>query len=296
MNRKLVVFGHLGQLGVELMRVFRERGWDISGFDRGELDVCDRAKVEQIVGSTMPSLVINATAYNAVDVAESEPDAAMSANGLAVRNMALACRQADARFVHFSTDYVFDGTLGRAYTEDDRPHPLGAYGVSKLAGEFYAQAYLESPLVIRTSGVFGPAGMYTARGNFVETMLRLAQRREPIRVVEDYVASPTYSPELARCTADMVDGTLTGLFHVGGGEAVSWFDYARIIFEEAGVKPELRPTTAREHRSAASRPRYSALSNERMQRAGIRPMPPLRDCIRDYMKRRTALLNQRPPG
>jgi dTDP-4-dehydrorhamnose reductase len=294
MDRKIVVFGHLGQLGVELMRVLAERGYEVAGFDRAELDVCERGSVEQIVGSHMPSIVVNATAYNAVDVAETEPEAALSANGLAVRNMALACRQADAHLVHFSTDYVFDGSLGRAYTEDDQPHPLGAYGVSKFAGELYAQAYLESPLVIRTSGVFGPAGLYTARGNFVETMLRLAQRTDPIRVVEDFVASPTYAPELARCTADLIDRGLTGVFHAGGGEAVSWFEYARVIFEEAGLKPALRPTTAREHRTAATRPRFSALSNARLERSGIAPMPSLRECLRDYMKRRAEMLSRRP--
>src|SRR6202034_829341 len=119
------------------------------------------------------------------------------ANALAVRNLALACRQIDARLVHYSTDYVFDGTLGRPYHETDQTHPLGAYAVSKLAGELYAQAYLDRPLIIRTSGVYGPAGRATNRGNFVEVMLRLAKGGQPIRVVQDLVASPAYAPLLA---------------------------------------------------------------------------------------------------
>src|SRR5712664_693727 len=123
---------------------------------------------------------------------------------LGVRNLALACRQADARLVHFSTDYVFDGAAGRSYTEQDPTHPLGAYAVSKLAGELYAQAYLDAPLIVRTSGVFGPGGLKTARGNFIELMLRLASApsQQPIRVVEDHVASPTYAPVLAARTLD----------------------------------------------------------------------------------------------
>ena len=104
-----------------------------------------------------------------------------------------------------------------------------------LAGELYAQAYLDEPLIIRTSGVFGPGGLHTARGNFVEVMLRLANSGQPIRVVEDFVASPTYAPELALRTADMVDKKLKGVFHVGGGTAISWFDYAKLIFEVAGI-------------------------------------------------------------
>ena len=131
--------------------------------------------------------------------------AAYQANALAVRNLATACRQADAQLIHYSTDYVFDGAKGSPYVETDMPHPLGAYAVSKLAGELYAQAYLADPLVIRTSGVFGPAGMFTARGNFVELMLRLAREDKPIRVVADHVASPAYAPAMAVRTAELVE-------------------------------------------------------------------------------------------
>src|SRR5262249_20976728 len=143
-----------------------------------------------------PNVVFNAAAYNQVDIAEREPHAAFLANALGVRNLALACRQSGAKLVHFSTDYVFDGAAGRPYTEDDPNHPLSAYAVSKLAGELYAQAYLEDALIVRTSGVFGPGGLKTARGNFIELMLRLASSpsAQPIRVVEDHVASPTYAP------------------------------------------------------------------------------------------------------
>jgi dTDP-4-dehydrorhamnose reductase len=295
MSSKVIVFGRAGQLGTELVRVFRDRGWAVTGYDRAEADVTDAARVEHAVGSVMPALVVNATAYNMVDVAEREPEAAYAGNALAVRNLALACRQADAAFVHFSTDYVFDGCAGRPYTEEDAPHPLGAYAVSKLAGELYAQAYLDHPLIIRTSGVFGPGGLATARGNFVETMLRLARRPEPVRVVEDYVASPTYAPELADRTADLVEKGLSGVFHVGGGAPLSWFEFARIIFEEARLNAELRSTDERQHRTPARRPRYSALSNRKMEAAGVRPMPPLREAVRAYMAARGQALSSRQP-
>jgi dTDP-4-dehydrorhamnose reductase len=293
MSSKVIVFGRAGQLGTELVRVFRERGWSVIGYDRSEVDVTDAARVEQTVGSEMPALVANATAYNMVDVAEREPEAAYAGNALAVRNLALACRQADARLIHFSTDYVFDGRAGRPYTEEDRPHPLGAYAVSKLAGELYAQAYLEDPLIVRTCGVFGPGGLSTPRGNFVETMLRLAAPNEPVRVVEDFVASPTYAPELAERTADLVERNLSGIFHAGGGAPVSWFEFARIIFEEANLKAELRATNEREHRTPARRPRYSALLNAKMEASGVRPMPPLRDAVRAYMAARQRVLSSR---
>ncbi len=281
-----MVFGSRGQLGVELVREFSKRGYHVTGFDRSGVDIGDSAAVERVLAQADPALVLNAAAYNQVDVAESEPLPALVANGLAVRNLAMACRQLDAQLVHFSTDYVFDGTAGRPYTEEDEPHPLGAYAVSKYAGELYARAYLENPLVIRTSGVFGPGGLNTARGNFIETMLRLAARKDPIRVVQDHVASPTYSPLLAERTAELVERKQTGLFHVGGGTAISWFDYAAMIFKAAGLKPELLPTNEKLHRAAARRPKFSALSNAKMERCGIEPMPALEDAVEMYLQAR----------
>jgi dTDP-4-dehydrorhamnose reductase len=286
MAKRVVIFGGGGQLGVELCREFSKRNWEVIRFDRQSVDVTDRAKVEAAIAKADPRLVINAAAYNQVDVAEREPMAAFSVNGLAVRNMAMACRQTDSQFVHFSTDYVFDGTKGSPYVETDQPRPLGAYAVSKLAGELYAQAYLATPLVIRVSGVFGPGGLFTPRGNFVELMLRMANSKSAIRVVEDHVASPTYAPALALRTADLVERGATGLFHIGGGEPISWYNYARLIFELAGVDPELKPTNEREYRTDARRPRFSALSNEKMAHAGIPAMPSLREAVALYLKER----------
>ncbi len=202
---RVLIFGSGGQLGVELMAEFAGRGYRVTGVERSMVDITDPVRVEECMAGHDPAFVLNAAAYNQVDVAEKEPQAAFLVNALAVRNLAMACRQADARLVHFSTDYVFDGFAGRAYVEEDATHPLGAYAVSKLAGEVYARAYLEKPLIIRTSGVFGPGGLNTARGNFVELMLRLAAKDQPIRVVEDHVASPTFAPALAARTADLME-------------------------------------------------------------------------------------------
>lgn len=286
MSNRIAIFGSAGQLGVELVREFTARGYAVSGGDKGEVDITDAERVQAAIAEWDPAIVVNAAAYNQVDVAEQEPQAAFDVNAFAVRNLAVACRQVDALLVHFSTDYVFDGRAGRPYTEEDATHPLGAYAVSKLAGEIYAQAYLEEPLIIRTSGVFGPGGLHTARGNFVELMLRLARSGQPIRVVEDHVASPTFAPALAARTAEFVEAGHRGIFHAGGGAAVSWFDFARLIFQAAGLNPELRPTNEREYRTPARRPKFSALSNGKMERAGITPMPPLADALRSYFEGR----------
>ena len=236
----MVVFGGGGQLGIELCREFEKAGWQLEKFERQTLDVTDAALVEAAIGRSDAEVVINAAAYNQVDIAEKEPAAAYQANALAVRSIAMACRQSGARLVHYSTDYVFDGTKGSSYVETDETHPLGAYAVSKLAGELYAQAYLDCPLIIRTSGVFGPGGMFTPRGNFVEVMLRMAKNGQPIRVVQDHVASPTYAPSMAELTLEMINKNLQGVYHLGGGEPVSWFDYAKTIFEQAGLTPSLQ--------------------------------------------------------
>ena len=285
--KKIALFGSRGQLGVELKTEFSKRGYDVACFDRSSVDITDPGAVEGAVAQADPAVVLNAAAYNQVDIAEKEPLAAFQVNALAVRNLAVACRNSDARLVHFSTDYVFDGLAGRAYGEDDSTRPLGAYAVSKLAGELYARAYLDHPLIIRTSGVFGPAGLTTARGNFVELMLRLAVKNDPIRVVEDHVASPTYAPALAARTADLVEHNAEGIFHVGGGTPISWFDWAAMIFAAAGLNPPLKPTNEREFRTAARRPKYSALSNAKMELLGIAPMPTLETALRDYFNSRT---------
>ena len=288
MNRA-VIFGSAGQLGQELVTEFRSRGYEVTGLSRRTVDITDAAAVESSLASIDPSVVLNAAAYNQVDIAEKEPLAAYSANALAVRNIALACRQLDAQLVHFSTDYVFDGTLNRPYSETDATHPLGAYAVSKLAGELYAQAYLDA-LVIRVSGVFGPGGVSTARGNFPEMMLRLAKSGQTIRVVEDHVASPSFAPAIASRTADLIALKQTGVFHIGGGEAISWYNWAKLIFESASMSAELKPTNEREYRTAARRPKFSALSNAKLESVGVKPMPPLAETLAQYWASRPGKL------
>ena len=286
MQRKVMVFGAGGQLGIELCREFERRQWSVQRLDRRALDVTDQVAVEHAIAQADPELIINSAAYNQVDIAESEPLVAFQANALAVRNLAVACRQSGARLVHYSTDYVFDGTKGSAYVESDMPHPRGAYGISKMAGELYAQAYLDNPLILRTSGVFGPGGMYTPRGNFLELMLRLAASGKPITVVEDHFGSPAYAPAVAVCTADLVERDIGGLFHLGGGEAISWFRYAQLIFEAAGLNPSLTPTGEGEYPPGARRPIFSPQPKKNVTATGITPMPPFREAIDAYFKAR----------
>jgi dTDP-4-dehydrorhamnose reductase len=284
---RVAIFGSQGQLGRELAATFSSRSYEVAGFDRSSADITDAAAVAKAVSDFAPHMVLNAAAYNKVDVAESDPEAAFRVNALAVRHLALACRNAGAKLVHYSTDYVFDGRAAEPYRETDATGPLGAYAVSKLAGELYARAYLEDALIIRTCGVFGPHGARTPGGNFVETMLRLAAGGKPIKVVEDHVASPTYAPALADRTADLLAAEASGVVHIGGGEAISFHDWAAKIFAAAGLHPHLTPTNESEYRTPARRPKFSALSNAKMEALGAAPMPSLDEAIADYLSKRS---------
>jgi dTDP-4-dehydrorhamnose reductase len=288
--RKVLIFGSAGQLGVELVTVFRSAGFEVQPLTRANLDITDASAVERHITSFEPDLVINSAAYNMVDVAEQEPAAAYAVNALAVRHMAVTCRQMDAFFIHFSTDYVFDGTAGRPYTEQDAVHPLGAYAVSKLSGESYAQAYLDRVLVLRVSGVYGAGGVRTARSNFPELMIRLADGGKEIRVVEDHVASPSFAPAVAERALELVRRDIRGVLHLGGGTPVSWYEWAKKIFAASGRSPELKATNEREYRTAARRPKYSALANQRLAELGITPMPTLEEALKSYMKQRAQYL------
>ena len=283
---KALVLGSRGQLGTELAQELQSRGHQVVGLGREELDITHSDLVEQAMRLHRPDWLINAAAYNQVDVAEKEPLAAMQVNGLAVRHMAVCCRDSGTTLLHCSTDHVFDGTKTTPYAEHDVPRPVSAYGISKFAGELYAQAYLDKLYIVRTAGVFGPAGRRTNRGNFVELMLRMAAEGRAIRVVEDYYASPTYAPALAARSVDLLDKAPFGLYHIGGGCEISWYAYALTIFAEAGIHAEITPTNHREYVTPARRPRYSVLSNAKMEAVGLAPMPPLAQALREYLQSR----------
>ncbi|MDZ7638219.1 MAG: dTDP-4-dehydrorhamnose reductase [Bryobacterales bacterium] len=291
-TKKALVFGSGGQLGFEVTRLLSRDGWNAVGFDRQTADVRQADVVSGFIESEQPELVVNCAAYNLVDRAETEPAAAFLANALAVRNLALGCAKTGARLVHFSTDYVFDGTGRQPYSEEDRPHPINAYGVSKLSGEFYAFAYLKDALVIRTCGVFGPEGIHTAHGNFVETMLRNAHAGRPLRVVSDTIASPTFAPALAEKAVALASAGASGLYHVGGGEPISWFDFATLIFDVSQIEASLEATTREEYPTAAARPHFSALSNAKLEADGFGKVPTLREAMLEYFDRRETVLRK----
>ncbi len=283
---RAIVFGAGGQLGQELVDELRRRDVSVVAVGRKQLDISVPEAVDALVDRHQPDWVLNAAAYNLVDKAEREPEEAMKVNGLAVRTAAAAAQRVGAALVHYSTDHVFDGAQEKAYTEDDLPCPPSAYGVSKLVGEHYARITCRRAYVIRVAGVFGPAGRHTNRGNFPELILKKAAAGEPLRVVEDLFATPTYAVPLAAHSLDLLQKADPGLYHLGGGETISWYSYAKKIVEIAGLEADITPTTSREYVTPARRPRHAGLSNAKAEALGLPKMPSLDEALKDYLDRR----------
>lgn len=281
---KVLLFGAGGQLATDLALESQVRGHEIHALRREECDITDSLEVLRQISTVRPEWVINAAAYNWVDVAESDPVTAFRVNGSAVGNIARACQDTGAVLLHYSTDYVFSGDKGAPYTEEDTPGPLSAYGISKLAGELFARSCCESHYVLRVAGLYGPHGRYTRRGNFVEFALQGCTEGRPLRIVSDVVASPTFGPALAARSLDILERRIPfGLYHLAGGEAVTWLEFARRIALAAGCPGEILGTTSCEQDLSARRPPFAALSNQRVEKAGIEPMPAIDECLPEYL-------------
>ena len=291
-----LLFGAGGQLGVDLARHCRERGHSVAALSRNECDISDTSDVRERIVRQKPDWVLNAAAYNQVDAAEDEPETAMRINASAVRAIALACARAGATLLHYSTDLVFSGDKRSPYTEEDPPSPLSTYGVSKLAGEFFVRAYCPSHYILRVAGVFGPPGRYTNRGNFPEFVLRQANEGAALRIVDDCLTTPTFGPALATRSLDVLEQEIPfGLYHLAGGQPVTWHDFAVKVARSAGCPARILRTKHRERQTPARRPQYSALSNARIETVGIGPMPNLDDCVREYLLQREREQPQRRP-
>jgi dTDP-4-dehydrorhamnose reductase len=265
---KVLITGAGGQLGRDLVEVFDAAGDDVVACDRSMLDVADRDLVLQVLGHVRPDAVVHAAAWTDVDGCERDPARALGVNALGTRHVAEGARLAGARVCYVSTDYVFDGTSPRPYTEWDDPNPLSVYGRSKLGGE---RELGPRDTVVRTSWVCGRHGR-----NFVKTMLRLAAERDELAVVDDQHGCPTFTPDLASMVRRLVVARLPGVFHVTNQGATTWFQLARDVLAAAGLDPErVRPISTAEldPPRPAPRPARSVLDNTALRLSGIPLLP-----------------------
>jgi len=252
---RILVLGSKGQLGTDLMEVLAPahvvRGVDIDDFDITSFSDC-----REIIAEFGPEAVVNAAAYTNVDGCETERDLCFAVNAEGVRNIARACSDRDIKVVHFSTDYVFDGTKGKPYVEEDLCNPINVYGQSKLQSEIYLKEYAGDYLLIRTAWLYGRTGK-----NFVKTILDKARQEKKLRVVNDQVGSPTYSADLALAVRLLLEGNHAGVFNVTNRGRCSWYDFAVRIIQYAQIPDvEIEAISSGMLQRQALRPAYSVLS------------------------------------
>ncbi|MBF0163952.1 MAG: dTDP-4-dehydrorhamnose reductase [Magnetococcales bacterium] len=282
---KLLVTGAQGQVGHEIVALAAQRDIHLTALGRNDLDITAPQAVQGALETHRPDLVINAAAYTAVDLAESQPEAAFAVNRDGARHLASACAAIGLPLIHLSTDYIFDGRQSTPYREADPPAPLGRYGVSKWEGEEAVRALLPRHLIIRVSWVFGMHGK-----NFVKTILRLARERESLAVVDDQTGGPTAADDIARMLLDVAEKALQpgfsdwGTYHYQGTPAVTWHAFAHVIVAAARQRIELpvreiRPIPTAQFPTPAQRPANSRLDCQRIHdRLGI-PMPDWRPAV-----------------
>jgi dTDP-4-dehydrorhamnose reductase len=287
-GERYVVIGATGQLGSDLVRTF-DRPGDLVPLSTRDIDILDAPRARSILEALQPTCVVNTAAYNLVDRAEEDGRSAFALNAEAVGSLAVVCQAVGARLVHFSTDYVFDGAKRTPYLETDSPRPLSVYGESKLAGERLALERCERTVIFRVCGLFGLAGsLGKGKGNFVETMLRLAREGRPLRVVSDQVLCPSYTLDLARKVWAVLPKAAHPIYHLTNGGQTSWYEFARRALELAGATADLTPVTAVEYGARARRPAYSVLAHAHLAALGEDDLRPWDAALAAYVAERSS--------
>ncbi|WP_040952379.1 dTDP-4-dehydrorhamnose reductase [Gorillibacterium massiliense] len=275
---KILVTGANGQLGHDLVKLFAGK-YEIHGLGREHLDITNEEQCNRIISDLRPEVIIHSAAYTAVDKAESEEDLAYKINAFGTRNVAVAAEKVGAKLCYISTDYVFDGAGGNPYREYDNTNPQSVYGKSKRAGEQLVQTLSSRYFIVRTSWVYGLYG-----ANFVKTMLKLAQDRDSLKVVSDQLGSPTYTVDLAHFLEQLVQTERYSIYHASNSGICSWFEFARAIFEESGLKTQVVPCTTEEFPRPAPRPQYSVMEHLAIRTNGFVDLRPWREGLRAFLK------------
>lgn len=278
MPHSFLILGANGQLAREFARLFSRRSLSFTAPDERDSSITDTDTIARLIDASHASVVINCAAYNAVDAAEQDRDTAFRINAEAVAGLALLCAEKKIRFVHFSSDYVFDGTKGGLYTEEDAVHPLGAYGASKRKGEEAVLAAGGTGLVLRTSWVFGN-GMQ----NFLFKMRQWSQKNSVLRLTADEVSVPTSTIDLAEYTLRAVDAGLSGLYHLTNSDYASRYEWGRYAAKKMGLSSTIIPVPMSMFPSPAARPLFSAMSSARIQSALGAEIPDWRDAVDRFL-------------
>jgi dTDP-4-dehydrorhamnose reductase len=276
---KVLVTGYAGQLGYDTIRLLEARGIDCRGVDMADFDLTDGQAVKDYVQTYRPTVIVHCAAYTNVDKAESQPEICAAVNGMGTVNIVRAALSVGAKFVFISTDYVFPGTGDQPWQINDPYGPVNVYGMSKVQGEDAVRSLMTRYFILRTSWVYGKNGH-----NFVRTMLRLGSEKKEIRVVNDQIGSPTYTRDLARVICDILPTEKYGIYHVRNEGFISWYQFAKMIMEKAGLPCKVLPILSSEYPTPAKRPLNSRLDGSRLAEAGFEPMPAVENALDRYLR------------
>ena len=274
----VLITGILGQLGFDLAKELTKRGVEYIAPSLEELELTTEAGSKNFILDKKPDVVAHCAAYTAVDKAEAEAELAITVNGMGTRWVAEAAREVGAKMIYISTDYVFGGDGKIPYEVNDEKKPVNVYGRSKLLGEDAVNAIVEKHFIVRTSWVFGINGH-----NFIKTMLKLAETRDKVNVVNDQIGSPTYTVDLAKLLADMMATEKYGTYHATNEGFCSWAEFTREIFKQAGLEVEVDGIPTAEYPTPARRPFNSRLSKKSLDEAGFERLPTWQDALARYL-------------
>jgi dTDP-4-dehydrorhamnose reductase len=279
----VAVIGANGQLGTDLMDVLSAKHI-VTGLNHADIEITEIDSVRDALSRIKPAIVLNTAAYHIVPEAEKFPAKAFQINGIGTLNLAKVCQDLDTRLVHYSTDYVFDGQKQKPYNEDDRPNPLSVYANTKLSGEYFALNYCDHSYVVRVSGIYGKVPCRAKGGNFITTMIKLANEKPEVRVVNDEILTPTPTYHIAKNTAALINTDAFGLYHMSCEGEVSWYEFAKVIWETLQLKTPLYAASVKDFPLVVKRPFYSVLENKNLNKLGINEMPEWKEALIQFLK------------
>ena len=278
---RVFVTGVKGQLGYDVMNELEKQGLEGIGVDIDEMDITDADQVNKVIKEAAPDAVIHCAAYTAVDAAEDNEEICRKVNAQGTENIAKVCEELDIKMMYISTDYVFNGQGERPWEPDDKREPLNVYGQTKYEGELAIEEHVKKFFTVRIAWVFGLNGK-----NFIKTMLQVGKNHPQVRVVNDQIGTPTYTYDLARLLVDMMETEKYGYYHVTNeGGYISWYDFTKEIYRQAGLSTEVQPVTTAEYGlSKAARPYNSRLEKKKLKENGFTPLPTWQDALGRYLQ------------
>lgn len=277
---KVLVTGVKGQLGYDVVRHLQMRKIEHLGVDIDDFDLTDEQAVKRAIEAYKPSCVVHCAAYTAVDKAEEMRELCYAVNVIGTKNVALACKAVGAQMMYISTDYVFDGfSKETPWEADDKKDPQNYYGLTKYEGELQVQKILDTYYILRICWVFGKNG-----NNFIKTMLRLAKEKDELGVVADQYGAPTYTYDVARLICDIIASDKFGVYQACNEGQISWYEFAKEIFAQAGISIKVNPLTSEQFKAVAARPKNSRMSKKTLDGAGFERLPDYKDAIQRFLK------------